>query len=628
MSDATEPAVTAGSMVTPPAWRVAALATLGGGIAVGALAATGSAAGWVVAGSIGVVVAELLPILGASRRPPIPPDPAPLDPDAAPPTISVVVAGRDEANVLPQLVADVAAQDHRDPAGRPRFELVVVDDRSTDGTAAAVTAAALAHGIQDVTTVIRRDGEGLPDGKGAALTAAQPERCRGDVVLVLDADARIGPGLPPPSRGLRRRRCRRRHGPPADPPRRVVAGWPVPRPTSRRRTASSSADAGPRAAAPSSGATGSPSGASLLASVGGWRAAALTEDIDLSSRIAAAHGTTVAWAIDLEVWEEPVRAWSGLWRQRLRWSEGGLRRILEHGAGGHDEPAPVGPGAVRLRRLRRPAPRAAAHPRRDRRRHRHGPRRDRRRPRGDLPGGRRHPRLRRPALGGGPGRPAAAVHRAPGAVRASRALQRRLALRDPGGDVAPGDPPRPRPLRQDAPRRQRARSGRAGNDRAPPPRGGDLHRRHDLACAVDPVAGGNVPALSGADDPRPGRRASTRSPRSSPIDLGRTPASHFTFEGLFEIADAIRAPRPTRRSTVSSSSRGPTSIEETAFFWDLVLDGPTPVVVTGAMRSASEPDYDGPANLRDAVTVRGGPAAPRRGRRRRPGRLDRRRPTT
>ncbi|HEX4898821.1 MAG TPA: glycosyltransferase family 2 protein, partial [Candidatus Limnocylindrales bacterium] len=195
MSEASEPAVDAGSMVTPPAWRVAALATLGGGIAVGALAATGSAAGWVVAGSIGVVVAELLPILGASRRPPIAPDPRPLDPAAAAPTISVVVAGRDEANVLPQLVADVAAQDHRDPAGRPRFELVVVDDRSTDGTAAAVSAAALAHGIGDVTTVIRRDGEGLPDGKGAALTAAQPDRCRGDVVLVLDADARIGPGF-------------------------------------------------------------------------------------------------------------------------------------------------------------------------------------------------------------------------------------------------------------------------------------------------------------------------------------------------------------------------------------------------------------------------------------------------
>ena len=69
----------------------------------------------------------------------------------------------------------------------------------------------------------------------------------------------------------------------------------------------------------------------LLAAVGGWRAEALTEDIDLSSRIAAAAGERVAWAIDAEVWEEPVRTLDGLWRQRLRWAEGAFRRAFEHG---------------------------------------------------------------------------------------------------------------------------------------------------------------------------------------------------------------------------------------------------------------------------------------------------------
>jgi cellulose synthase/poly-beta-1,6-N-acetylglucosamine synthase-like glycosyltransferase len=316
--------------ITPPAWRAIALLTLGGGIAVGAVAASGGSARWLVVAAIGVVLAELIPILAASRRPPIPPDPAPRDPGAPPATISVVVAGRDEAIVLPQLVADLAAQDHRDAGGRPLFELVVVDDRSSDGTADAVRAAAREHGIEDVTTVIRREGAGLPDGKGAALTAAQPDRCRGDVVLVLDADARIGPGF------LRRLAAY------------VAAGADAV--TARRRIlhADSSWLAGAQADEQNqdgelqrgrwaSGGCSEFRGngiavrRSLLASVGGWRARALTEDIDLSSRIAAAYGTTVAWAIDLEVWEEPVRTWSGLWRQRLRWSEGGLRRLLEHG---------------------------------------------------------------------------------------------------------------------------------------------------------------------------------------------------------------------------------------------------------------------------------------------------------
>jgi hypothetical protein len=33
----------------------------------------------------------------------------------------------------------------------------------------------------------------------------------------------------------------------------------------------------------------------------------------------------------VEVWEEPVRAFGQLWRQRLRWAEGALRRVFEHG---------------------------------------------------------------------------------------------------------------------------------------------------------------------------------------------------------------------------------------------------------------------------------------------------------
>jgi 1,2-diacylglycerol 3-beta-glucosyltransferase len=69
----------------------------------------------------------------------------------------------------------------------------------------------------------------------------------------------------------------------------------------------------------------------LLGRVGGWRAEALTEDIDLSSRIAAVAGERVAWALDVEVWEEPVRSAGSLWRQRLRWAEGAFRRLFEHG---------------------------------------------------------------------------------------------------------------------------------------------------------------------------------------------------------------------------------------------------------------------------------------------------------
>ena len=124
--------------------------------------------------------------------------------------------------------------------------------------------------------------------------------------------------------------------------------------------------------------------------------------------------------------------------------------------------------------------------------------------------------------------------------------------------------------------------------------GGTISMRHD------PVLGGNVPSLDGAEilaqTPGLDTIAEVR-----PIDMGRTPASHFSFAQLFEIGVAIRAAQADQEIDGVVVVQGTDVLEETAFFWDLILDSPKPVVVTGAMRSASEPGYEGPQNLRDAV---------------------------
>lgn len=128
-----------------------------------------------------------------------------------------------------------------------------------------------------------------------------------------------------------------------------------------------------------------------------------------------------------------------------------------------------------------------------------------------------------------------------------------------------------------------------------------------ISMRVDPALGGNVPALDGAGilaaTPGLGRIAEVEV-----RDMGRTPASHFTFEQLFAIGEAIRtaAADPTVDGVVVV--QGTDVLEETAFFWDLTIDAAKPVVVTGAMRSASDAGYDGPANLRDAMTVATTPA--------------------
>ena len=123
-----------------------------------------------------------------------------------------------------------------------------------------------------------------------------------------------------------------------------------------------------------------------------------------------------------------------------------------------------------------------------------------------------------------------------------------------------------------------------------------------ISMGFDPVAGGNVPALDGA-------AILARTPGLETIadivtvDRGLTPASHFTFEDVLEIGRAVQESLDEPSIDGVVVVQGTDTIEETSFAWDLVLSSAKPVVVTGAMRAPHEADFDGPANLRDAVTA-------------------------
>jgi L-asparaginase len=126
--------------------------------------------------------------------------------------------------------------------------------------------------------------------------------------------------------------------------------------------------------------------------------------------------------------------------------------------------------------------------------------------------------------------------------------------------------------------------------------GGTISMRHDA------TAGGNVPLLDAADllATVPGLDAVAD---VLPIDLGLTPASHLQFAALFAISDAVESALARDDVDGAVIVQGTDAIEETAFFFDLLHAGAKPIVVTGAMRSASQPAYDGPRNLTDAVRV-------------------------
>jgi L-asparaginase len=60
-------------------------------------------------------------------------------------------------------------------------------------------------------------------------------------------------------------------------------------------------------------------------------------------------------------------------------------------------------------------------------------------------------------------------------------------------------------------------------------------------------------------------------------------------------------------------THGTDILEETAYLLDRTLDLRIPVAITGAMRTSSDDGWDGPRNLRDAVTVAASPASAGRG---------------
>ncbi len=116
----------------------------------------------------------------------------------------------------------------------------------------------------------------------------------------------------------------------------------------------------------------------------------------------------------------------------------------------------------------------------------------------------------------------------------------------------------------------------------------------------DPVAGGNRPILDGAAILARAPEAA-RIAHLEAVDWGLVPASHLRFEQILDIARLMQAQLDRADVDGLVLVQGTDVLEETAFAFDLLLHSKKPVVVTGAMRDAASPEYDGPRNLADAV---------------------------
>ena len=121
-----------------------------------------------------------------------------------------------------------------------------------------------------------------------------------------------------------------------------------------------------------------------------------------------------------------------------------------------------------------------------------------------------------------------------------------------------------------------------------------------ISMTIDPDLGAAIPSLSGEEI----LSLATNINKVATIEghnFDEIPSHHMTFEKLMELKQYINNLLDRDDVCGVVVTHGTDSLEETAYFLDLVINNEKPVVVTGAMRSSSELGYDGSSNLSAAV---------------------------
>lgn len=86
-------------------------------------------------------------------------------------------------------------------------------------------------------------------------------------------------------------------------------------------------------------------------------------------------------------------------------------------------------------------------------------------------------------------------------------------------------------------------------------------------------------------------------------EFGNYPGPHITPELMLLLSNKIK--EFVEREDIDGIvvTHGTDTLEETAYFIDLTVRTDKPIVVIGAMKTSSEPDWDGPKNLLDALYI-------------------------
>lgn len=234
------------------------------------------------------------------------------------PFVTIMIPAHNEEYVIANTVENVLQLDY------PNFEIIVIDDRSSDNTDAVIRKLEEKY---DKVTALVRDKDAFP-GKSAVLNDAF-KIAKGDAVLVFDADATVEPDflnkliplLEPADVG-------------AVQARKIIRNKDfnfLTRCQNNEYTLDTNFQVGRDAVkgAVELRGNGELIKREALKDINGWNNYTITDDLDMSTRLHI-KGWDIRFCPDACVYEEGIIYIFPLFRQRRRWLEGTIRRYLEY----------------------------------------------------------------------------------------------------------------------------------------------------------------------------------------------------------------------------------------------------------------------------------------------------------
>jgi 1,2-diacylglycerol 3-beta-glucosyltransferase len=240
------------------------------------------------------------------------------------PFVSMIVPAKNEEKVIADTVREMMKVVYHNSDGTPNYELMVIDDASTDRTLDILKE------LQNEYPNLRvHHRDQVPNPSKAAVLNDVLDICKGEIQAIFDADARISPNFlqriipymyDPKVGGVQAQKTISN----AD------VNWLTGAQEDELIMLMSIGENQDLAeGAVDMRGNGMIVKRSAVKDVGGWNEKALTEDLDMSARLHL-NKWDVRYCPDIAVMEEAVVSVKALYKQRKRWAEGGIRRYLDY----------------------------------------------------------------------------------------------------------------------------------------------------------------------------------------------------------------------------------------------------------------------------------------------------------